>query len=138
MNPMQTGHSDVTTEGIRVRVGAQFLPDQSSPESQRFAYAYRVRIDNVGDRTAQLLRRHWVILDSDNGRREVKGEGVVGEQPVLAPGESFEYVSGATLATEWGTMEGHYRMVREDGTQFDAEVGRFFLTPTVAPLTALD
>jgi len=135
---MQTGHSDVTTEGIRVRVGARYLRDQSSPEAGRWAYAYRVRLDNVGDRTAQLLRRAWVILDADNERREVRGEGVVGEQPVLAPGESFQYVSAATLPTEWGTMEGHYTMVREDGSTFDVAVGRFFLTPNVAPLPALD
>lgn len=134
----QTGHSDTTTDGIRIRVGAAYLPHQSSPTDDRYAYAYRVRIDNVGGHTAQLLRRHWVILDADNERREVKGNGVVGEQPVLAPGESFEYTSGATLETSWGTMEGTYAMVREDGTPFDAVVGRFFLTQNVAPLPTHD
>ena len=132
---MQSGHSDVTTEGIRVRVGAQFLPNQSAPEAGRFAYAYRVKIDNEGEGTAQLLRRKWVILDAENDRRTVEGEGVVGEQPVIAPGESFEYVSGCTLPTEWGTMEGRYRMQGEDGNEFDALVGRFFLARNVAPIS---
>lgn len=135
---MQNGHSDVTTDGIRVRVGAQYLPNQSSPQAGRFAYAYRVKIHNDGDATAQLLTREWLILDADNGRRVVKGDGVVGEQPLLAPGEGFEYVSGCTLPTEWGTMEGSYQFVREDGSSFEAAVGRFFLTPSVAPLSTLD
>jgi ApaG protein len=135
---MQNGHSDVTTDGIRVRVGAQYLPNQSSPESHRFAYAYRVKIRNEGQSPAQLLTREWVILDADNGRRTVKGDGVVGEQPLLAPGESFEYVSGCTLPTEWGTMEGSYHFVRENGTPFTVAIGRFFLTPSVAPLSALE
>jgi len=135
---MQNGHSDITTENVRVRVGAQYLPNQSAPQSGRFAYAYRVRIDNQGEQSAQLLTREWIILDADNGRRVVKGDGVVGEQPLLEPGEGFEYVSGCTLPTEWGTMEGNYHFVREDGTPFDAAIGRFFLTPSVAPLSALD
>ncbi len=135
---MQSGHSDHATEGIRIRVGAKFLPNQSSPEGHRFAYAYRVKIENEGEETVQLLRRKWVILDSENDRRTVEGDGVIGEQPVLAPGESFEYVSGCTLSTDWGTMEGHYEMLREDGTKFDAAIGRFFLTQNAAPLSALD
>lgn len=135
---MQKGHSDLTTDGIRVRVGGQYLPNQSSPEAGRFAYAYRVRIHNDGDASAQLVSREWVILDADNGRRVVRGEGVVGEQPLLAPGEGFEYVSGCTLPTEWGTMEGTYHFVREDGSPFEVAVGRFFLTPSVAPLSALE
>jgi len=137
-NGQKNGHSDVTTEGIRVRVGAQFLPDQSSPEGHRFAYAYRVRIDNDGQHTAQLMTRKWIILDADNGRRVVQGEGVVGEQPRLEPGGSFEYVSGCTLPTEWGTMEGTYHLVREDGSGFDVTIGRFFLAPSVAPLSTLE
>lgn len=135
---MKNGHSDITTKGIRVRVGAQFLPNQSDSDLGRFAYAYRVRLENVGDHQAQLLTREWVILDADNGRRVVQGEGVVGEQPILGPGESFEYVSGCTLPTEWGSMEGTYHLVREDGSRFDAAVGRFFLAPTIAPLSSRD
>jgi ApaG protein len=129
---MQNGHSDVTTQGIRVRVGAQSLPNQSTPDQGHFVFAYRVRIQNLGERAAQLMARTWVILDGDNDRRLVKGPGVVGEQPMLQPGEGFEYVSGSGLQTEWGTMEGQFHFEREDGEKFDAEIGRFFLTPTTA------
>jgi ApaG protein len=135
---MQTGHSDLTTDGIRVQVGAQYLPDQSSPDAGRFTYAYRVKIQNRGEASAQLLTREWIILDADNGRRVVRGDGVVGEQPLLAPGEGFEYVSGCTLPTEWGTMEGTYHFVREDGNPLEVAIGRFFLSPSVAPLPTLD
>ena len=133
---MKNGHSDVTTDGIRVRVGAQYIPNQSSPDSHRYAFAYKVRIDNDGDRSAQLLSRKWIILDADNDERIVEGEGVVGETPLLEPGASFEYVSGCTLPTEWGTMEGTYYFVREDGSAFEATVGRFFLAPSVAPISS--
>lgn len=126
---MKNGHSDVTTQGIRIRVGAQALPNQSSPERGHYVFAYKVRIQNLGERTAQLVARTWIILDADNERRMVKGPGVVGEQPTLQPGEDFEYVSGSSLQTEWGTMEGKFHFEREDGEKFDAEIGRFFLTP---------
>lgn len=135
---MQNGHSDVTTEGIRVRVGAQFLPEQSSPESHRYAFAYQVRITNDGERQAQLMSREWIILDADNDRKEVQGEGVIGKTPLIAPGGSFDYVSGCTLSTEWGTMEGTYHFIREDGSAFDVSIGRFFLAPSVAPLSTKD
>lgn len=135
--PKHTGHSDVTTEGIRVRVGAQYLEERSNPDARQFTFAYRVVITNVGERPAQLLSRHWVLLDGDGERRDVRGEGVVGEQPRLAPGESFEYVSGSSMPTEWGTMEGTYQFIREDGELFDVQIGRFFLAPTTAPLAAL-
>jgi ApaG protein len=131
------GHSDVTTEGIRIRVGAQYLPDRSDPMLGRHTYAYRVVITNEGDSTAQLLSRHWIILDAENDRREVRGEGVIGEQPVLQPGQSFEYVSGCTMPTEWGTMEGTYQLIREDGEVFDAAIGRFFLAPSASPIAAM-
>jgi len=135
---MQKGHSDVTTDGIRIRVGAQYLPSQSSPDGHRFTYAYRVRIDNVGESSAKLMRREWIVLDSENERRVVRGPGVVGEQPRIEPGGKFEYVSGSTLPTEWGTMEGGFHFVRDDGEEFVARIGRFFLTPSLAPLGALD
>lgn len=135
---MQKGHSDCTSDGIRVRVGAHYLPNQSSPDGNRFAYAYRVRIDNVGDSAAQLVTREWIIIDADNERQVVRGPGVVGEQPSLQPGEKFEYMSGSTLPTEWGTMEGSFQFIREDGEEFAASIGRFFLTPAVAPLGALE
>ena len=131
---MKKGQSDVTTEGIRIRVGAQYLPNQSNPDQQHYAFAYRVQIENVGDRAAQLISRKWVILDADNECRIVRGPGVVGEQPRLEPGEQFEYMSGSTMPTEWGTMEGSYQFMREDGEEFEATIGRFFLTPGSAPM----
>jgi len=137
MKRKETGQSDTVTQGVRVRVGAQFLPEQSSPEDGRFLFAYRVILQNEGTRRAKLLSRHWVIRDAHNEVTEVRGPGVVGEYPDLAPGESFEYVSGCPLPTEWGTMEGSFRMQREDGEQFDAAIGRFFLAPNVAPLASL-
>lgn len=135
---MKNGHSDVTTEGIRIRVGAQYHPDQSSPENRHFAFTYRVRIDNDGEASAQLVTREWIILDANNGKKIVRGEGVIGEQPDLPPGGSFEYVSSCLLPTEWGTMEGSYQFIREDGSGFDAEIGRFFLAPSVAPISTVD
>lgn len=131
------GHSDVTTDGIRVRVGAQYLPDRSDPMIGQYTFAYRVVITNEGTCSAQLLSRHWIILDAENDRRDVRGDGVVGEQPSLEPGESFEYVSGCNMPTEWGTMEGSFTMIREDGEVFKAAVGRFFLAPTAAPIAAM-
>ena len=134
---METGHSDVTTNGIRVRVAAQLHPEQSDPERRSFLYAYRVVIENVGDVPAKLLTRHWVVRDANGDKREVRGPGVVGEYPDLPPGQSFEYMSGCQLKTEWGTMEGSYRMRRPDGTEFEARIGRFFLAPNVAPIGSL-
>jgi ApaG protein len=128
------GHSDTTSDGIRVRVGAQFVPEQSDPDRQSFVFAYRVVIENVGQTPAQLLDRHWIIVDSLGEQREVRGPGVVGEQPTLGPGERFEYVSGAQLETEWGSMEGSYTFVRPDGAKFVARIGRFFLAPSLEPL----
>ena len=134
---MESGHSDVTTQGIRVRVAAQYLPEQSDPERRQFNYVYRVILTNVGERKAKLLSRHWIIRDAHNERREVRGPGVVGQYPELEPGESFEYMSGCPLPTEWGTMEGTYRMRREDGEEFDIAIGRFFLAPSAAPINAI-
>jgi ApaG protein len=134
---METGHSDAVTHGIRVRVAAQYLADQSDPDRNEYQYVYRVILTNEGTRPAKLLSRHWVIRDAHNETREVRGPGVVGEQPELAPGASFEYMSRCPLRTEWGTMEGSYRFVRPDGTFFDANIGRFFLARTAAPLSAL-
>jgi len=131
---MEKGHSDTVTEGIRVRVGARFVPEQSDPALSRHIYAYRVVISNEGERPARLLARHWIVLDALGERRDVRGPGVVGEQPLLAPGASFEYHSGCQLATSWGTMEGSYRMQRpDDKSEFEVAIGRFFLAPNVAP-----
>ena len=134
----QTGHSDVTTQGVRVQVASQYLEDQSSPDHDQYVFAYRVRIRNVGEETVTLRRRRWVITDGDGHVEIVEGAGVIGEEPRLLPGDQHEYVSGCPLETTWGTMEGHYVMEREDGSTFEAEVGRFFLAPTVAPISAQD
>lgn len=134
---MANGHSDTTTEGIRVRVAAQFLPDHSDPDTPSFVFAYRVILTNVGERRAKLLSRHWIIRDANNEEREVRGPGVVGQHPDLEPGQSFEYFSRCELATGWGTMEGSYLMQREHGETFAAKIGRFFLAKNVAPLTAM-
>ena len=139
MNSMAThpGHSDVVTRGVRVQVGAQFLPDESDAESRRYTYAYRVIITNESEIPLRILARHWIIYDANNNRRDVRGQGVVGEQPLLEPGESFEYLSGCPLKTAWGTMEGSYRVERDDGEIVDVAIGRFFLAPSAAPLSLL-
>ncbi|QDU67785.1 Co2+/Mg2+ efflux protein ApaG [Engelhardtia mirabilis] len=134
----ESGHSDTTTDGIRVRVAAQYIEAQSDPERNHWVYAYRVVISNEGDVPAKLISRHWIIRDANNDVEEVRGAGVVGENPDLAPGEQFEYMSGCPLATEWGTMEGRYTMQRPGGEEFDAVVGRFFLAPNTAPIAAMD
>ena len=127
---MTNGHSDQTTEGIRIQVSAQYLPEQSAPDQRRYAYVYRVRITNEGEEWAKLLSRRWVIRDADGETEVVEGPGVIGETPELEPGDSHEYMSSCPLPTEWGTMEGHYVMQRRDGRTFDAAIGRFFLTRT--------
>ncbi len=119
--------SDAVTDGIRVRVTPSYLREQSDPEEGQFLFTYRIRISNEGKIPAKLLSRHWIITDADGGVQEVRGEGVVGEQPRLARGESFEYESFCQLGTTWGTMEGTFMMEREDGVAFEARVARFYL-----------
>ena len=116
-----------TTDGVTVRVSVSYLPEQSEPERGRWFWAYHLRLENEGADTVQLLTRHWVITDGRGARHSVEGEGVVGEQPVIEPGASFDYVSGCPLATPSGAMHGNYRMVREDGAIFDVEIPRFSL-----------
>lgn len=116
-----------TTRDVRVMVSPRFLPEQSDPQRGRFFWAYSVRIENVGNATVQLISRHWVITDGLNHVEEVRGPGVVGEQPVLKPGESFEYTSGCPLPTASGGMEGSYQMLTTDGETFDAAVPAFSL-----------
>ena len=127
-------HSEVTTEGIRVHAAAQYLPEQSEPEDDRCVYGYRIRMTNDGARPAQLLARHWVILDADGQRRDVKGVGVVGQTPRLEPGESFSYTSFSPLTTRWGTMEVSFTFRRADDSTFEVAVGRFLLVPTAPAL----
>ena len=119
--------STAVTEGVRVSVSSLYLPHQSSPEEGRYAFAYTVVIRNEGESTAQLRTRHWVITDGRGKIEEVRGEGVIGEQPVLRPGQEFCYTSGCVLATPRGTMHGSYQLHREDGKAFDATISPFIL-----------
>ncbi len=112
---------------ISINVDTTYLADQSDPSSDRYVFAYTITIANSGTVAAQLISRHWIITDADNVVQEVKGLGVVGEQPLLRPGESFEYTSGTAMATPVGTMRGTYQMVAEDGNKFDAEIPQFTL-----------
>lgn len=119
--------SDTTTRGIRVQVASFYDEDRSAPQESYYFFAYQVRISNVGSRTAQLLSREWVITDATGYQQRVEGPGVVGEQPVLAPGESFEYMSFCPLSTPVGSMHGSYRMVLDDGEAFEAKIAPFAL-----------
>ena len=119
--------STALTDGIRVTVRAQYLADQSSPEKSRYVFAYSVTIANEGNGPAQLRTRHWIITDGRGKVEEVQGDGVVGEQPRLVPGQRFQYTSGCVLNTPVGTMHGTYQMIRDDGTWFDAVIAPFSL-----------
>lgn len=125
---MKATQSITTTEGIRISVKPQFWPERSLPESSQFAFMYTVEIANVGQDTATLKSRHWVITDANGKVEEVRGDGVVGKTPKLGPGEKFEYTSWAMLKTPFGTMRGSYFMVRADGGSFEAKIGEFALT----------
>lgn len=111
-----------------VSVKTQYLEEQSSPDKSNFVFAYAVTIRNTGEVPAQLISRHWIITDANNGVQEVRGLGVVGHQPLLKPGEQFEYTSGTSLPTPQGSMKGTYFCVAEDGEQFDAIVPEFMLS----------
>jgi ApaG protein len=113
---------------IQVIVRTAYVPEQSDPGSDRYVFAYTVTIANEGTASAQLISRHWVITDAENQVQEVRGLGVVGEQPFLRPGESFEYTSGTSLGTPVGTMHGSYQMVAEDGQKFEAAIPEFTLS----------
>ena len=121
-----------TTRGVTVRVSVSYLPEQSEPARGRWFWAYHVRIENESIQAVQLLTRHWVITDGRGARHSVEGEGVVGEQPLIAPGASYDYVSGCPLATPTGSMQGSYHMIAEDGATFDAVIPKFaLLAPAV-------
>jgi ApaG protein len=113
---------------ISVQAAATFVPEQSDEQENRYVFSYTITITNKGGVAAQLLRRHWIITDASNQVQEVSGLGVVGEQPYLRPGESFQYSSGSSIATPVGTMRGTYQMVAEDGTKFDADIPEFVLS----------
>jgi len=113
---------------ISITVNTAYLADQSDPASDRYVFSYTITIANSGTVAAQLISRHWIITDAENVTQEVKGLGVVGEQPLLRPGDSFEYTSGTAMATPVGTMHGTYQMVADDGNKFEAEIPRFTLS----------
>lgn len=119
--------SEAVTRGIRVRVRSFPLPERSAPEEGRWLFAYRVSIANEGEEAAQLVSRHWIITDGDGHLEEVRGAGVVGEQPLLAPGEAFTYTSACPLGTPVGSMRGSYRMVTDGGEAFDVAIAPFTL-----------
>jgi ApaG protein len=116
------------TYQFSVSVRPQFVPEHSRPDEDKFLFAYTVTIRNTGDVAAQLISRHWIITDANNKVEEVQGPGVVGEQPVLKPGEAFEYTSGCPIATPVGSMRGSYQCVAEDGTRFEAPIPEFLLS----------
>jgi ApaG protein len=120
--------SDAMTRGIRVQVASEYAPDRSDPPHEKWFFLYTITITNTGSETVQLLSRHWVITDARGHVEEVKGPGVIGQQPVLGPGEVFTYTSGCSLATSFGTMEGTYRMAAPSGAFFDAKIAAFTLS----------
>ena len=119
--------SEAVTRGIRVEVRSFYVPERSDPEQEQWFFAYQIAISNEGSETAQLIGRHWIITDGDGRQEEVRGPGVVGEQPVLAPGESFEYTSACLLQTPVGSMQGTYQMRTQQGEDFDAVIAPFSL-----------
>ena len=124
--------SIAVTRGIRVEVDARYLPERSSPERNLWMFAYTIRITNQGDTRVQLVSRHWIITDAHGRTEEVSGPGVVGEQPLLLPGESYAYTSGCPLPTPFGSMHGAYIMVRPGGANFEARIAPFHLAAPTA------
>ena len=118
----------LVSKNIKISVKTQYLEDQSDSSEDRYVFVYTVTIENRGDISAQLISRHWIITDSNQKIQEVKGEGVVGEQPYLHPGTRFSYTSGTVLETPFGIMRGSYKMIAEDGSEFDAEIKEFLLS----------
>src|SRR5437899_4638298 len=125
--PLHASTSEAVTNNVRVEVESQYAPERSQPFQNEWFFDYTVRITNERDETVQLLSRHWIITDATGHSQEVKGPGVVGEQPVLGPGESFQYTSGCQLRTSSGVMRGTYQMLSVDGAQFDVEIAPFAL-----------
>ncbi len=125
--PLHASSSEAVTNNVRVEVESRYAPDLSQPFQSQWVFAYTVRITNEGDEPVQLLSRHWIITDAGGHTDEVRGPGVVGEQPVLAPGEGFEYTSRCHLKTSTGVMRGTYQMVSENRDHFDVEIAPFAL-----------
>jgi ApaG protein len=128
MNKRSQRMSKHDTYKLEVGVETTYIDDQSDPDAGRYVFAYTITISNTGKTPAKLLKRHWLITDSNGKTQEVRGEGVVGEQPHLKPGEVFRYTSGTVIETPVGTMEGEYEMLGDDGRAFVAPVGRFSLS----------
>jgi len=119
------------TDGVKISVETQYQPEYSNPANEHYMFAYKISIENLSDYSVQLMRRHWNIFDSNGTHREVEGEGVVGLQPIIEPGEAHEYISGCNLKTDMGSMRGEYQMMRLiDNTMFEALIPEFYL---VAP-----
>jgi ApaG protein len=118
---------EAVTRDIRIRVQSQYVPERSAPPRRQWFFAYKIRIANEGPETIQLLTRHWIITDAKGHVEEVVGEGVLGEQPVIMPGEAFEYTSACPLTTPFGSMRGHYQMVTRNGEPFDVSIPAFVL-----------
>ena len=118
----------MNAQPIIVSVETEYLSRQSQPEESRYAFAYHITIENCGSASAQLLSRHWIIVDANQERKEVKGMGVIGEQPLIAAGDSYQYSSGVVLDTPIGTMQGSYQLIDEQGDQFDAPIHPFLLS----------
>lgn len=112
---------------FEIQVETRFVPQQSRPDDNRFVFAYTITLRNTGDMPAQLVARHWVITDANGKTEEVRGDGVIGEQPWMRPGDDYQYTSGAILETPVGTMHGSYRMLADDGTRFDTPIAPFTL-----------
>ncbi len=125
--------SEAITDGIRVRVRPAYAAEHSNPAERQWVFTYHVRITNEGESAATLVARHWVIVDADGRTREVAGEGVIGEQPRLEPGDAHEYSSFCPLDTPWGSMEGSYLMRRDDQSPFRASIARFLLVSASDP-----
>lgn len=120
--------NEIATYNTTVSVETCYIPEQSDPDNDRFAFAYTITIKNEGSVPAKLLSRHWIITDADGSTQEVRGEGVVGEQPHLQPGEDFEYTSGTLLDTPVGSMQGSYQMLADDGKEFECPIAPFTLS----------
>jgi ApaG protein len=129
-NPAQVVDMTIDKQlyNIQVDVQTQYIPEQSDPEQHRYVFSYTITIRNEGNVPAKLLTRHWIITNADGKTQEVRGEGVVGEQPHLKPGDGFRYTSGTVLETPVGSMQGSYQMVADDGMKFDAEIAPFSLS----------
>ena len=119
---------EINQHGVVIQTQVNYLPDQSDEADNRFVFSYTITITNLGQTSAKLISRHWIITDANNHVQEVRGQGVVGEQPLLKPSQSFEYTSGTVLTTQVGTMRGSYQMQTDDGAQFEVQIPQFVLS----------